>query len=364
MKILFIGLTENSTIRGVERYCLELLRGIAQTPDVEITLLLGQWQVYYQPLSQIGIKFLYADCSKSKVSRHLYLATKMRQLSKTYDIIHYGNILPLFLPIACKLVMTIHDVAEFHVPEKYGFLQLLYRKLILKISSRIVNQIITVSNFSKNSIVRYLQQPPHKVSVIHNGCDHFLKPEVSETAKTLPSIPNKYFLYLGPIEKTKGLEDIIQAFNLFKTRYTTDYTLLLVGKEANALSSILPLLNAQIKYLGYLPDTQVVTLLKNAQAFLYVSHYEGFGFPVLEAFIHNDNIITASTTSLGEISAEFAYQVRPGDISAILAAMIQSIEAPKTFIPKRKKQILENFTWYHAAKATVQVYKKVLEHEG
>ena len=359
MKILFIGLTENTSIRGVERYCIEILKIFNKNSYLKVTLILGQWQRYYNPLELNTINFLFVKCSNTKISRHFYLIKEIRQLSKNYDIVHYANTLPIIFKNNCPSVITIHDIAEFFVPEKYSYPQLLYRKLIVLISAGHADRIITVSNFSKYSISKFLKIKLEKITSIYNGIDHFIHIIDHSKSNKNPEF-NNYFLYYGVLERSKGLDRSIHAFLRLKA-FNPEVKFIIAGKKGNAFNDLKRFFdNKSIIYLDFVNDLDLLGLIKNALAIIFVSEYEGFGFPAIESFLLNDNIITSNTTSLGEIAKKFAIQVNPHNVDEIFYGMIKSMQKKNVDYTNEmeiiRQEVISEFSWVEACNKLIQVY--------
>jgi glycosyltransferase involved in cell wall biosynthesis len=175
LRVLVVVLTENETMRGVERYALELVRALAlrYPQEIKITLLCGEWQRYFLELRSLGVHVQIAACGKSKASRHVYLATRIRGLSGAFDIVHYGNLLPIAIRNKVPSTMTIHDVAEFALQHKYSGLQRIYRRVVGWRAIRAVARIVTDSEFTRTELRRHLGVHSDRVTVIYPGVDHF-----------------------------------------------------------------------------------------------------------------------------------------------------------------------------------------------
>jgi len=169
MKILIVGITSNDKIRGVERVVIETMKELAPlalAQNIQVSLLAGEWQKYYDELRGCGLDIIVADCSKSGFARHAYMWWKIRKLIKEYSCVHYMNTMPIFFPKSGLVSVLIHDVAEFAVPQKYSAWQSFYRRIIVRRMIRVANKVFTVSHFSQREIVRYLGGGSHRVLYI------------------------------------------------------------------------------------------------------------------------------------------------------------------------------------------------------
>ena len=364
MKILVVGLSENSVVRGVERYTIELVKALSENSNVEITLLCGSWQKFYLELSRESISVKMLGISRSKLMRHLWHYFFMPLYFKEYDIIHIVNTNPILFKFGRPVVTTIHDLAEYYVPEKYGLVQRYYRRFVSYLISRVSTHIITDSNYSKKTIVDKLSLSPEKVSSIYLGSDHFNSVNIRDCndLEISGEISGKYFLYWGVLERSKGVLEAIKGFLNFKENHDSlDTKLVLVGKMGNAEEDIVNYLcEDSIIYLGHVCDSTLQGLISGAVSILFPSKYEGFGFPPLEGFVYCDNVIASSTTSVGEITKKFAIQVDPESVNEISAALLKTIEAPLKFTEQEKKTILDDFSWQRCAGDTLNLYEKII----
>lgn len=357
MKVLIVGLTENVGIRGVEQYCIHLVASLKKNKNLRITLLKGPWQSYYEHLSGDNVELKNVTCKNSKLRRHIYLMRYMYKLSSLYDLVHYANTLPLLIKNPVPTVMTIHDLAEYFVPEKYSTLQLWYRRIIVKRAAHRADKIITVSHFSKNTISDRLSVSSSKIEVIYNGVDHIYR--VSKTSPLTRRLTNKpYILYFGVIERSKGIPELLAAFHILRTQYP-DFELLFIGKEGNEMPLLMAHLNEHVRYLGFLPYEQVVEYLTSAACIVFASKYEGFGFPLLESFFYNNNIVAAKTSALGEIGNDFAILVDPNSPNEIAKGVASLLKAPRYFTEADRANIFSKYKWRNVGNATYNLYKEL-----
>ncbi|UEG54952.1 glycosyltransferase family 4 protein [Mucilaginibacter daejeonensis] len=360
MKVLFIGLSNNDKVRGVEQYCINIVKFLAKNQDLQIDLLCGQWQRnYYDQLAAANVNILCAPCGRSKLKRHFFLIKSVKQLSNSYDLVHYCNTLPVFRKNAVPTVITIHDIAEYKIRQKYTLIQRLYRKLVTKLSSSIADKIITVSNFSKDEIVNALHIAPDKIKVIYNGINHL--PFQFNYNTKVDFNNKKYILYFGVLEQTKGIPELIKAYEQIADQII-DYNLIFIGKKGNEFEFLQQHLSDKINYLGFLDYDDLYAHLHYASCMVFASKYEGFGFPILEAFIFNDNIITSNTNSLGEIGKDFAICINPESVDELSDAILQTIKFPKSFKTEEKAVILNKYRWENAAYLTYQSYRELIKN--
>jgi glycosyltransferase involved in cell wall biosynthesis len=357
LRLLYVALTENDQVRGVERYALELVRALAthHGDTVQVTLLCGEWQSYFRALEPLGVTIAIAPCRNTRRSRHLFLLTRLRSYSGEFDLVHYGNLMPVAMPNRVPSTMTIHDVAEYAIARKYSLGQRTYRRMVGWLASRIVKHVLTDSNFSRSEIGRYLGINAARVTVVYPGVDHFRRRAESSS---IPALPERYFLYYGVLEETKGADTAILAFNALRDdALARNVGLVLIGRPGNAYERLKHLIDGtRIVHYGHLPDAVLQECVKRALAVVFVSRYEGFGLPAVESYMLNDNVIASSGNAVGEITRGFAWQVDEDSIDAVAGAMralLAGKSAPRTL---ERQQVLEQFAWRGTALQALAIF--------
>jgi alpha-1,3-rhamnosyl/mannosyltransferase len=118
-----------------------------------------------------------------------------------------------------------------------------------------------------------------------------------------------------------------------------------------------------VKWLKYVQDSDLVTLVSLARALVFPSLHEGFGLPVLEAFAAGVPVITSSTTSLPEVAGESALLVDPANIEDLAEAMrlIHADDALASCLAEQGRARARGYTWNKTAAMTTAVYAQVLK---
>jgi glycosyltransferase involved in cell wall biosynthesis len=359
MRLLYVALTENDTVRGVERYALELNRALAthHGDEVEITLLRGPWQGYFDELRACGVQLLDAPCANRKPSRHAWLMTRLRGLSRGFDHVHYGNLLPFVVPNAVASTMTIHDVAEYALPGKYSRVQRAYRKAIGRCATRLAARLFADSEFTKSELQRHLGVAPERIEVVYPGVDHF-RPRAAAAAPP-EAAGGRYFLYFGVLEETKGADTAVLAFDRLRDDpAAAGVRLLLVGRPGNAWPRLQPMIDGQrIVHVGHRDDATLARFIAGALAVVFVSRYEGFGLPAVEAYMHNDTVIASRGNSVGEITRGFAFNVDETSVDAVAGAMRAVLAGTQPRPAMAREAVLARFAWANAARQALDVFR-------
>ncbi|WP_417447315.1 MULTISPECIES: glycosyltransferase family 4 protein [Gammaproteobacteria] len=238
-------------------------------------------------------------------------------------------------------------------------------------SIRSADHIITISEHSKQDLIRHLGIAPEQVSVTPLGVEpcYFERIDPQQIDATLHAhnLQPGFFLFVGTLQPRKNLRGILAAFNQLPQEIRRQHKLVVVGRDGWGNEDLLPELRAleargEGYWLDYLPRQQVMALLQSAAALVFPSLYEGFGLPVIEAFAARCPVITSNMTSLPEVAGEAAWLINPTDSAEIATAMLNVLEN-QTLRAARIEAGLnraKTFTWEACAARTLDVYEKVL----
>jgi len=271
----------------------------------------------------------------------------------------------------CKVVVTIHDLTNKYVERgkkpKLKYADDGFERSILK-----ADGIITVSENSKNDILKHYPVSENSIHVTYAGVKSSIFPIAREQIEKLrleKNIPDKYILYIGYFLPHKNIERLIKAFYLFKKKYNSDYSLVLIGGKGFLRPHIKDLiakleLESEISLIDYLTDTELNIYMNAAKLFLFPSLYEGFGLPVLESMTVGTPVICSNTSSLPEISGGAALLVDPLDEKEIAEAiwrLISNTELRRDLI-KNGFDRVKKFSWENTAHDTLKAYQTIVEN--
>jgi glycosyltransferase involved in cell wall biosynthesis len=232
-----------------------------------------------------------------------------------------------YLSLQAKVptVIVMHDLAYMHYPEHVASPSLnFYRKYVPKYLHR-ADKIITVSAFVKSDIIKQFSIPEERIEIAYNAVsspvdvsDIVLPEEIQLAIEDKP-----YFIYVGALHPRKNIQKLIEAFLIFNENNQQKYKLVLAGRLAWKTEEIKKAIQASpyIIHTGMVSEGAKYKLISGARALVYISLFEGFGIPLLEAMKMGTPVITSSVTSMPEVAGGAAILVDPTDVNAIATAM-------------------------------------------
>lgn len=228
-------------------------------------------------------------------------------------------------------IAVIHDLNFEHYPNDLPFMTRKYYRYFFPRFARKAARIATVSEFSKNDIVKCYGVDPLKIDVVFNGVNELYAPIENESKKEIRLKYTNgcpYFLFVGMLSKRKNISNLLKAFDMFRKSNDTNTKLVIVGHRkwwTDDMESAFVGMQFQeeVIFVGRQPIDELVKIVGTAKAMVYVSTFEGFGVPIIEAMRSGVPVITSNVTSMPEVSKDAADLVDPFDIVAISNAMIK-----------------------------------------
>jgi len=274
-------------------------------------------------------------------------------------------------PLSVKnQVITIHDLSTIDHPEWFNYqFSNWYQFLLPKLVNRVAH-IITISNFTKQRLIERYAVEEKRISVIYNGVDNSFTSQdssVIENMRKQLSIPSKnYLLAIGSLEKRKNLERQLLAWRTIQNHVPEDLWLVLLGGGLQT-SDIFRQIKLQgiperVHIMGRVPEKLLSPLYAGALIFLYLSMYEGFGLPVLEAMASGTPVVTSNSSALPEVTRGSAISVDPyceEEISSALLTLIHD-ESLRASLSIKGQSNVRNFSWDKSAKLTFELLKSLL----
>jgi len=265
-------------------------------------------------------------------------------------------------------VVTIHDIIPVRFPELHPKMKYFYY-LVLPLVLRSASAIVCVSDSTRKDLLARYRVREEKICVIHEGYNHqrFSQPTRGQLPEEFDE-NTSYFLFVGDMRPYKNLKRAIEAFSRMGNKQVK---FVIAGRKDNryypeiaALVDRL-LLNQRVVFLDYVPDECLTYLYSHALALVFVSLYEGFGLPVLEAMACGCPVIASNLTSIPEVAGEAAVYVDPLDTDAMSLAFdrVAQSESLRRTMREKGKLRAEEFSWARSAEKHEKLFLDVL-HES
>ena len=269
---------------------------------------------------------------------------------------------------SCPQVITVPDLSFLRHPEFFRTGNRLYLSMITGLTCRRSAAVIAISDFTAREVVALLGVPSERVITIYPGVAPRFRPiPEADVARfrAEKGLPDRYILYLGTLEPRKNLIRLVRAYSRLRD---PGLHLVLAGAQGWFYQGIFAEverlgLKERVHFPGFVPAGEQAFWYNAARVFAYVSAYEGFGMPVVEALACGVPTVTASTTSLPEAGGQSVIAVPPDDEAAIADALdrVASDNSLRGEMRDRGIAHAASFTWEETAIRTTTVYRQVVD---
>ena len=276
----------------------------------------------------------------------------------------------LSLKTNCKTLLVIHDLNFEHYPENMPALVRKYYTYFTPRFARKATRIATVSHFSKSDIVKQYTIDPAKIDVVYDGANEKFKPlSAAEKLSAMKQYAGgrDYFVFIGALNPRKNLVNLFRAFDIYRKDANTNAKLVVVGEKmwwTGEIKSTFDQMKfkAEVIFTGRLEMEELYRVVGAALAMTYVSYFEGFGIPIVEAFYAGTPVITSNTTSMPEVAGDAALLVdpfNPQDIAGAMKKLTFDTALRQSLIAKGNQQS-QLFSWENTAKNLWKSIEKTL----
>jgi glycosyltransferase involved in cell wall biosynthesis len=358
-------------MEGIGRYSYEITkRLVEQHPDDEFFLF------FDRPFSE---EFIFAKNVTPIVlfppARHpflwyLFFEFAVAKALKKYKIdVFFSPDGYLSLRSKVHTLLTVHDIAFVHFPDLIsGLVSKYYRYFTPRFLAK-AKKIVSVSAFVKQDIINYYKIPSEKIAITYNACQNIYQTisiENQQLIKEKYSKGKNYIFFVGAVHPRKNVHRLIEAFDVFKSKTNSDFKLLIAGRFAWQTGEVKNAFDKakhkeDICFLGFVAENELSLLMASAFALVWVSLFEGFGIPLLEAMQCDVPIITSNSTAMPEVVGEAGITVEPTDIQAIANAMqvIFEDEALKQKLIEKGRIQREKFNWNISSAVVYDLLKEI-----
>lgn len=369
MKIAIVTLTTTAKRTGVAEYIINLLKGLQQIDrENEYIVFTAVDNSYMFQFLSGNFKEIRLPFSHSKLMRPVFYAWLIFFLPvivymRNINFVHFPN--TMFVTGFLRTVSTIHDITEFKT-NKYSRIRTFFRWLMLKSAILRSELILTVSTSTLNDLAELGAKNVVSIPLGFTAPSN-LRISHDQNTRTLRKygLENKrYVLFVGTQLRHKNIPALIDAVELARLEIV-DLELVIIGSEGNDSGAIRRTiakarLEKEVHLLSYVGDEDKLLLLRNASVFCFISSYEGFGIPILEAQAEGIPVIASSVSSLPEVGGQGVYLVDLYDVTKKTGKAIVEIllndDLRGGLIANGQKNI-KRFSWENFSRRTLEMYK-------
>lgn len=346
-------LTQKAT--GVHRYAFEICNMLHEMGV--------DFHVAVPPKINPDYKFDFKTIQCGSLNGHLW-----EQINLPLYLKKIGN--PLLISFTgCGLlnynnqIITIHDVSHERYPEWFSKSYYQYYHFMLPRIGRKAHAILTVSEFSKSEIVDTLNLDSSKIHIVHSNVPFKDKPTDDEILNS-PSNPDaeRYIISVSSMDPRKNFIRLAKAFDKIEDKSVKLY---IIGMKFKAFNTpdLQKLIGENIILPGYIDDSSLQKMYRNALLSIYPSLYEGFGLPPLESMTYGCPAIASDIPALREVSGNAALYVDPYDIDSITDGINKLLTNEKLRLDLRAKGLnqIKEYSWKKSAE---QVYELAKNFNG
>jgi glycosyltransferase involved in cell wall biosynthesis len=312
------------SMTGVDRYALEILRGVDAfirdghplAAGLKLELLCPAGAVKASPFAEIPLQSLPGAPGHIWEQFILpgYVAGGLLSLCNTG-------------PIAVKKqIVCIHDLNTRVAPDSYGFMFRAAYRFIQPALGRRAAKIVTVSRFSQNALARFGIRSADDVRVIHNGHEHVQDWNANRSQLNEANFPLPFVLLVGSNAPHKNVAIIYSIADELAAKGVN--ILVAGGGDKNVYARGQHQAPANVRHLGRVNDDDLALLYRRASGLVFPSKAEGFGLPALEAMALGCPVISSDAASLPEVCGDAALYAPPDDAAAWLAAIGRILNEP------------------------------------
>jgi glycosyltransferase involved in cell wall biosynthesis len=306
-------------IGGLRQYFLTLFRELLKRDD-EHEYVFFWYRHNAEELEQLGT---------DRWRQHAVLLEDQRQVLAHLDRIdlYFCPLTALYpRPVPRPTVMTLVDIQEVFYPEFFTPADRYTRELHFPGSTRMADRVITISEFSRRSIIEHHHVPPDRVAAVYLCADERYAQSAAVARPPAAPLPERFVFYPANPWKHKNHDVLLRALRLLREERGRRVDLVLTGFGHDSGSPVEAMAKEygvcdQVHALGFLAVEELAYLYRRADMLVFPSLFEGFGIPLVEAMAAGCPVVAARATSIPEVAGDAAELFDPGSPAALAAAI-------------------------------------------
>lgn len=354
---------------GIEEYAYQVISHLRQAIPCHFEVVLyikdGQLERMRQEKFILPHNWSVREIRRKRLWTQIGLSREMYRGS--VDVLFVpAHTIPLIHP--GRSIVTIHGLEYEVCPQAYSWWERFYMRVSIQRSCRWAHRVIAVSENTKKDLGRLYRVKPEKIRVVYEGFSSFSRnnaftAEVPERLLGLTDRP--YILFIGRLEERKNITRMVKAYEMLRKRYGTSHRFILAGKPGYGYGAVAQVIKksaytADIVELGYVSEEEKWHLYKQADMVWFITLYEGFGLPVLEAQSCGVPVITSSTSSLPEVAGKGALLAdpqHPEEIALQASRLLENSREPglRAELTGLGYKNLERFGWEQCVKEITDI---------
>ena len=364
MPIVLDARTATDHFPGIGRYVVNLAQALLSlAPDLDLRLLCDP-QARALRLALPNLPTTNLSVSPFSLQQQWRVRQQLRDLKAT--LYHSPYYLMPYRP-GVPTVLTAYDVIPLVYPQYYTAPQRLIFRAAHTLALKTARVTLAISAATKVDLVQRFGVQPDRIVVTPLAADPRFVPQATSTIQAVREkyhLPEQFILYVGSNKPHKNLTRLVSAFSKSDISHLkSGLSLVIAGswderypEPKQAAAS-----NERIHFLGPIADADLPALYAGALAFAFVSEYEGFGLPPLEAMACGTPVIASNTSSLPEVIGEAGLLIDPHDVDALAVALdrIVADENLRLDLKQRSLERAAQFSWEQTARLTLAVYRSL-----
>lgn len=348
-------------INGTSVYAIELTRALGRFTPVNVSLCVNS-DHQREAMSTLGVPIAVGS-----ISEHTHLVHRPAQVFRPQD-------LALLLNSRAPFVMTFQDLIAYRAGSAFGDgeAHLAYQRTSWA-AVRSAQGLIAISDHNRREVIEEFGVEPGCIRTVYHGVDvtSFERRSDDNDSKHLAPyhLPRRFFFFIGSDYAHKNLMMLLSAYAQFRAKWEGREPtpgLVIVGHPSGTADGLYRKIKDAplpgVHYLGDVPHETLRALYHRAIAFVYLSAYEGFGLPILEAMAAHTPVVTSRLSSIPEVAGDAARYIddlSDSNVADVLVELASNAEPPQAMLTKGQERVRE-FTWKKTALATYAVYQAAL----
>jgi glycosyltransferase involved in cell wall biosynthesis len=353
---------------GIFRYADSISRALLARDDgIDYTLFYRHGEPPPAFTVQRRARLIPTPWRQERLAMQLWFPLARRRLG--LDAVHY----PAFPPPLIQgrgMVASIHDLTALRYPGTMTLAGRRYWGPTLRHAARVATPVLVPSLSTYRDVIRLAGAAPARVAVTPYAADPSFGRRPPEQAlqavRQRWELPERFILAVGTLEPRKNLGTLFAALERLRRTQSTPPILVVAGREGwgdVTTTRRLRSLGSAIRFTGHVSEADLIALYHLATVFVYPSRYEGFGFPILEAYWANCPVVSTTSSSIPEVAGDAAVLVDPHDEQAMAAAIheLWTDHALAARLRAAGAERARQFSWDRCAALTVEAYRQGIE---